>query len=68
MVEDEVAHWTWSDTRSSSASYSALDAPVIHVAGNHDLICMTEDDLARMWNHDGALHYSRGFSGCTSRC
>ncbi len=34
-------------------------APVLHVAGNHDLIHMTEDDLRALWGHAGPLHYSR---------
>jgi 3',5'-cyclic AMP phosphodiesterase CpdA len=38
-----------------------LEAPVLHVAGNHDTIHLTRDDLARLWKHDGDLHYSRVF-------
>jgi 3',5'-cyclic AMP phosphodiesterase CpdA len=42
---------------------SELEAPVIHVAGNHDQINLSEDDLRAAWKHDGALHYSRVVSG-----
>ncbi|MBK7581189.1 MAG: metallophosphoesterase [Myxococcales bacterium] len=63
VVEDESRSLDMERYQEFLGILSALDAPVIHVAGNHDLICMTEDDLARMWNHDGALHYSRDFSG-----
>jgi 3',5'-cyclic AMP phosphodiesterase CpdA len=31
---------------------------VVNVAGNHDLICMTKDDLNRIWRREGNLYYS----------
>jgi 3',5'-cyclic AMP phosphodiesterase CpdA len=34
------------------------NAPVYHVAGNHDLINLTEDDLLRFWGRTGRVHYS----------
>lgn len=42
---------------------SALNAPLIHVAGNHDQIQLTEDDLRALWGHTGPLHYSRDVGG-----
>ena len=36
-----------------------LEAPVLHVAGNHDQIFLTEDDLRELWGHAGRLFYSR---------
>jgi 3',5'-cyclic AMP phosphodiesterase CpdA len=42
---------------------SALDAPVLHVAGNHDQIHLTHDDLRAFWKHAGPLHYSRDVGG-----
>jgi Icc protein len=40
-----------------------LDAPVLHVAGNHDFAHLSESDLRDLWSHDGALYYSRDFGG-----
>jgi Icc protein len=40
-----------------------LDCPVLHVAGNHDQINLTDRDLCDLWRHDGALHYSRDIAG-----
>src|SRR3954453_19343068 len=37
---------------------STCDAPVRHVAGNHDLIHLSEDDLRKAWGHSGPLYYS----------
>jgi 3',5'-cyclic-AMP phosphodiesterase len=37
---------------------SGCTAPVRHVAGNHDLIHLTEDDLRAIWKHAGPLFYS----------
>jgi Icc protein len=42
---------------------SGLDAPVLHVAGNHDQIGLTEDDLRELWGHEGPLYYSRDIGG-----
>jgi 3',5'-cyclic AMP phosphodiesterase CpdA len=41
----------------------AARAPVLHVAGNHDLIHLTDDDLRVLWGHSGPLFYSRDLSG-----
>ena len=40
-----------------------LDAPVLHVAGNHDFAHLTEADLRALWGHDGSLYYSRELGG-----
>jgi 3',5'-cyclic-AMP phosphodiesterase len=42
---------------------SELDAPLLHVAGNHDQIHLSEDDLRDLWGHAGPLHYSRDIAG-----
>jgi 3',5'-cyclic AMP phosphodiesterase CpdA len=34
------------------------NAELVNVAGNHDTIHLTRDDLARIWRHDGPLFYS----------
>jgi 3',5'-cyclic-AMP phosphodiesterase len=40
-----------------------LEAPVLHVAGNHDFVHLDADDLRALWRHEGALHYSRDLAG-----
>jgi 3',5'-cyclic-AMP phosphodiesterase len=45
------------------AVMAALDAPILHVAGNHDSIHLSDDDLRALWQHEGPLHYSRDFGG-----
>lgn len=45
------------------AVMAGLEAPVIHVAGNHDQINLSEDDLRAAWQHAGPLHYSRDIDG-----
>ncbi len=34
------------------------NAELVNVAGNHDTIHLTRDDLAHVWRHEGPLHYS----------
>jgi 3',5'-cyclic AMP phosphodiesterase CpdA len=34
------------------------DAELVNVAGNHDTINLTRDDLTRVWRHEGPLFYS----------
>lgn len=36
---------------------------VIHVAGNHDLVNLTEEDLRAVWGHQGPLYFSRDIAG-----
>jgi 3',5'-cyclic AMP phosphodiesterase CpdA len=38
---------------------SALDAPLLHVAGNHDQVHLSRDALATLWSRTGELHYAR---------
>ncbi len=42
---------------------SRLDAPVLHVAGNHDSVHLDDDALRALWQHTGPLHYSRDVEG-----
>jgi 3',5'-cyclic-AMP phosphodiesterase len=42
---------------------SGTHAEILHVAGNHDQVNLSDADLARLWRHDGPLHYSRDFGG-----
>jgi 3',5'-cyclic AMP phosphodiesterase CpdA len=43
--------------------FRELDAPQLHVAGNHDFIHLSAEDLGRLWQHTGALYYSRRIAG-----
>jgi 3',5'-cyclic AMP phosphodiesterase CpdA len=38
-----------------------LSAPIVHVAGNHDSVNLSDDDLRSLWRHSGPLYYSRNF-------
>lgn len=40
-----------------------LDAPLMHVAGNHDSVHLADAELAALWRHDGPLHYGRDYAG-----
>lgn len=45
------------------AVLSRLEAPVLHVAGNHDSIHLDDDALRALWHHEGPLYYSRDIAG-----
>lgn len=40
-----------------------LEAPVLHVAGNHESVNLDDSDLAELWGHQGPLYYSRDIGG-----
>jgi len=40
-----------------------LHAPLLNVAGNHDMIHLNRDDLARAWGRTGPLYYSLDYGG-----
>jgi Icc protein len=42
---------------------SALEAPLLHVAGNHESVNLSDDELRALWNHTGPLYYSRETGG-----
>jgi predicted phosphodiesterase len=42
---------------------SRCRAELLHVAGNHEQINLTDDELCAFWQHDGPLYYSRDFGG-----
>jgi len=42
---------------------SKSNSPVLHVAGNHDQVNLSDDDLRKLWGHSGELHYSRDVAG-----
>jgi 3',5'-cyclic AMP phosphodiesterase CpdA len=63
IVEDEGHDADLARYREYVTILSELEAPVLHVAGNHDQINLSEDDLRSLWGHDGPLHYSRDVGG-----
>lgn len=42
---------------------SKLESQVLHVAGNHDQVNLSDQDLRELWQHEGELHYSRDVAG-----
>lgn len=42
---------------------SSARAPVVNVAGNHDLIHLNRDDMNRFWGRAGPLYYSFDLAG-----
>jgi 3',5'-cyclic-AMP phosphodiesterase len=63
VIEDENREADQRNYRRFVDILAGLDAPVLHVAGNHDFIHLAEPDLRALWGHDGALYYSRDVGG-----
>jgi 3',5'-cyclic AMP phosphodiesterase CpdA len=63
VVEDESAQADRERYQEFLAILGELQAPVIHVAGNHDQINLTEDELRALWHRTGSLHYSLDVAG-----
>jgi Icc protein len=57
-IEDESREPDLARYRECVAIMSGCECPVRHVAGNHDLINLTEEDLGRIWGQAGPLFYS----------
>jgi 3',5'-cyclic-AMP phosphodiesterase len=63
VLEDES---TAADTRAYQVfldAMSGLEAPLLHVAGNHESINLDDDALRSLWRHEGPLYYSREVGG-----
>ena len=63
VIEDESRAADLEQYGQFVAILSKLKSPVLHVAGNHDQVNLSDDDLRRLWNHPGELHYSRDVAG-----
>ena len=63
VIEDQSAEADAEHYAEFLRIMSKLAAPMLHVAGNHDLVNLSEDDLRRLWQHEGPLHYSRDVNG-----
>lgn len=57
-IEDESRTLDLERYREVVATLARCDAEVRHVAGNHDLVNLREDDLRDAWKHAGPLHYA----------
>jgi Icc protein len=62
-IEDESRAADLGAYRHCMEVLSALRAEVRHVAGNHDLIHLTEADLLAFWGREGKLYYSFDLEG-----
>jgi 3',5'-cyclic-AMP phosphodiesterase len=62
-IEDESHDLDRARYRECISILSGCAATVHHVAGNHDLINLTEDDLREAWGHAGPLFYSFDHKG-----
>ncbi len=63
VLEDESREADERRYREFLAELAPLQVPVLHVAGNHDQVFLTDDDLRRLWGHEGPLYYSRDVAG-----
>ncbi len=63
VIEDESRERDLAQYGEFVALLRGLDARVAHVAGNHDKINLSAEDLTTLWQHTGKLHYSFDFGG-----
>jgi len=63
VIEDESRAADLEHYGQFTAILSRLKSPVLHVAGNHDQVNLSDDDLRALWGHQGELHYSRDIGG-----
>lgn len=63
VIEDESPESDEKHYRRFAEILAGLRGEVLHVAGNHDLVNISDDRLAEIWGHTGPLHYSRDFDG-----
>jgi Icc protein len=57
-IEDESHEPDLARYRECIAILSGCECPVRHLAGNHDLINLTDDELGQIWRHTGPLFYA----------
>jgi Icc protein len=63
VIEDENRERDLANYAEFVRILAGLDARVSHVAGNHDQINLTAEDLRALWGHAGELHYSFDYGG-----
>src|ERR1700683_2381189 len=57
-IEDESREADLARYGECQAILRSAKAPLVNVAGNHDLIHLNRDDLAKVWQRSGPLYYS----------
>jgi 3',5'-cyclic-AMP phosphodiesterase len=62
-IEDESREADLARYRECQEILAKARAPLVNVAGNHDLIHLNRDDLARFWHRSGPLYYSLDVAG-----
>jgi len=63
VIEDESREKDLEQYRRFLEILSGLACPVLHVAGNHDQVNLSDRDLRELWQHEGELFYSRDVGG-----
>jgi Icc protein len=63
VIEDESAEKDRERYAHFVSLLREIGKPVLHVAGNHDTINLTADELCKMWGTSDAITYSRDFEG-----
>jgi 3',5'-cyclic AMP phosphodiesterase CpdA len=62
-IEDESRQVDLSRYGECQALLRAAGAPLVNVAGNHDIVHLNRDDLSRLWQRPGPLYYSFDHGG-----
>lgn len=57
-IEDESREADLARYRECQSILRGATAELVNVAGNHDSIHLTREDLTSAWQHDGNLHYA----------
>jgi 3',5'-cyclic AMP phosphodiesterase CpdA len=57
-IEDESREADLARYGECQAILRTAEAPLVNVAGNHDLINLNREDLSRFWQRSGPLYYS----------
>lgn len=63
VIEDEEPDVDLARYIEFAQMLAEVDAEVMHVAGNHDTVHISDARLAQIWHRDGALFFSRDFKG-----
>ncbi len=62
-IEDQSADADREHYAEFAAVLYGANATVLHVAGNHDQVNLSDDELARFWRREGPLYYGREVGG-----
>lgn len=62
-IEDESLELDRERYEACQTRLRAAGCPLVNVAGNHDTVHLTHDDLNRAWGRQGHLHYTYDLGG-----